>query len=119
MVPAMASLRASVMSDFDAKDILIAFDFRRYEQPTRDLVRFAKAQKAFVVLLTDKWVSPCVSDADTVLTCVSSERGPFDSVVPVMALIEALFEGLIDKIGDPARERMARIEETIQQLDLL
>lgn len=119
MVPSMASVRGAAMADFGPRDVLIAFDFRRYEDATRDLVRFAKARKAFVVLITDKWVSPCASDADTVLTSVAAERGPFDSVVPVMALIEALFEGLVAKLGQPARERMARIEETVQQLDLL
>lgn len=119
MIPAMASVRGSVMADFGPRDLLIAFDFRRYEEPTRDLVQFAKSRKAFIVLLTDKWVSPCASEADTMLTSVAAERGPFDSVVPVMALIEALFEGLVAKIGAPARERMARIEETVQQLDLI
>ena len=119
MVPNMASVRGAAMADFGPKDVLIAFDFRRYEDATRDLVRFAKSRKAFVVLITDKWVSPCASDADTVLTSVAAERGPFDSVVPVMALIEALFEGLVAKIGSPARERVARIEERVQQLALL
>lgn len=119
MVPSMASVRGAALADFGPKDLLIAFDFRRYELPTRDLVQFAKSRKSFVVLLTDKWISPCASDADTVLTSVAAERGPFDSVVPVMALIEALFEGLVEKIGDPARERMARIEATVQELDLM
>lgn len=118
MVPTMGSLRASAMSGFGPKDVLVAFDFRRYEDETRELVQFAKSRRATIVLVTDQWVSPCVSDADSVLTSVTSERGPFDSVVPVMALIEALFEALVSKIGDPARERMTKIEETAQKLDL-
>ncbi|GAB3120578.1 MurR/RpiR family transcriptional regulator [Glaciibacter psychrotolerans] len=118
MVPTMGSLRASVMSGFGPKDVLVAFDFRRYEAETRDLVQFAKSKRATIVLVTDQWVSPCVSDADSVLTSVTSERGPFDSVVPVMALIEALFEALVTQIGEPARARMTKIEDTAQQLDL-
>lgn len=119
MVPQMASLRGAAMSGFDAKDVLIAFDFRRYEQETQKLVQHAKSRKSTVVLVTDKWVSPCATDADTVLTSVASERGPFDSVVPVMALIEALFESLVTKIGLPARERMERIEQAVQRLELI
>ncbi|WP_025133445.1 MurR/RpiR family transcriptional regulator [Leucobacter sp. PH1c] len=119
MVPQMASVRAAAVVGFDAKDVLVAFDFRRYESETRHLVQHAKAHRATVVLVTDKWVSPCASDADTVLTSVASERGPFDSVVPVMALIESLFEATLTRIGAPARERMEGIERTAQELDLL
>lgn len=119
MVPNMASLRAATMVGFDSKDVLVAFDFRRYEPATRNLVQHAKARKATVVLVTDTWVSPCVSEADAVLTSVSSERGPFDSVVPVMAIIEALFEATLTRIGDSARDRMERVERAVQELDLL
>lgn len=119
MVPAMASLRGAAMAGFDAKDVLVAFDFRRYESDTRNLVQHAKSRKAVVVVITDKWVSPCASEADAVLTSIASERGPFDSVVPVMALVEALFETLVHRIGAPARDRIEQIERTVQQLDLI
>ncbi|WP_336652298.1 MULTISPECIES: MurR/RpiR family transcriptional regulator [unclassified Leucobacter] len=119
MVPQMASLRGAAMSEFDSKDVLVAFDFRRYETETRNLVQHAKSRKATVIVVTDKWVSPCASEADAVLTSVAAERGPFDSVVPVMALIEALFEELVTRIGLPARERIGRIEQTVQRLDLI
>lgn len=119
MVPSMASVRAATLTGFDAKDVLIAFDFRRYEAATRSVVQLAKARKSTVVVVTDRWVSPCATDADAVLTSVASERGPFDSVVPVMALVEALFEALVARIGDPARDRIARIEQTAQKLDLM
>ncbi|PII86668.1 hypothetical protein BMH32_08045 [Leucobacter sp. OLJS4] len=119
MVPTMASLRAAAVTGFDAKDVVIAFDFRRYEAATRSVVQLAKARKSTVVVVTDRWVSPCATDADAVLTSVASERGPFDSVLPVMALIEALFETLVTRIGDPARDRIARIERTAQQLEVI
>lgn len=119
MVPQMGSLRSAAMTGFDAKDVLVVMDFRRYEAETRRLVQHAKSRKAMVVVVTDRWVSPCAGDADTVLTSVASERGPFDSVVPVMALVEALFEATLAEIGQPARERMARIEQTAQELELM
>lgn len=119
MVPQMGSLRSAAMSGFTAKDVLIVMDFRRYEAETRRLVQHAKRRKAMVVVITDRWVSPCAGDADTVLTSVASERGPFDSVVPVMALVEALFEATLAAMGDPARERMERIEQTAQELELM
>ncbi|QIM16173.1 MurR/RpiR family transcriptional regulator [Leucobacter insecticola] len=119
MVPEMASLRGATMAGFDAKDVLVAFDFRRYESGTRNLVHHARTRKASVVVITDKWVSPCASDADAVLTSIASERGPFDSVVPVMALVEAIFETLVHRIGETARHRIEQIEQTVQQLDLI
>ncbi|MBK0422191.1 MurR/RpiR family transcriptional regulator [Leucobacter sp. CSA2] len=119
MVPQMASLRGAALGGFDAKDVLIAFDFRRYETETRRIVQLARSRKSTVVLVTDRWVSPCAGDADTVLTSVAAERGPFDSVVPVMALIEALFEATLARIGEPARARIERIEQTVQGLELI
>ncbi|MDI6024364.1 MurR/RpiR family transcriptional regulator [Leucobacter sp. UT-8R-CII-1-4] len=119
MVPEMASLRAATMADFGSKDVLVAFDFRRYEASTRELVQLATSRRASVIVITDQWLSPCAPEADAVLTSVASERGPFDSVVPVMAMIEALFEALLVRIGEPARERIARIEATAQQLSVL
>ena len=119
MVPQMGSLRSAAMTGFDAKDVLVVMDFRRYEAETRRLVQHAKARKSMVVVVTDRWVSPCAGDADTVLTSVALERGPFDSVVPVMALVEALFEATLEAIGAPARDRMERIEQTAQGLDLM
>ncbi len=119
MVPEMASLRAATLAEFDAKDVLIAFDFRRYESETNRLVRFAKARKSTVIVITDKWASPCSSDADSVLTSVTTERSPFDSAVPVLAIIEVLFESLVARIGTPARERMEQVESTAQRLELI
>ena len=119
MVPKMASVRAAALIGLDAKDVVVAFDFRRYEDATRQIVQHAKSRKATVLLVTDAWLSPCVSDADAVLSSVADERGPFDSVVPVMALIEALFEATLARIGAPARERMEAIERTAQEHGLL
>lgn len=119
MVPQMASLRGAALSGFDARDVLVVFDFRRYEAETRKLVQHAKARRATVIVVTDRWVSPSASEADAVLTSIADERGPFDSAVPVMALIEALFEAVATRMGPPARERMERIERTAQSLELL
>lgn len=119
MVPTMASLRAAALSGFDARDVLVAFDFRRYEAETRAIVQLAKSRRSTVVVVTDRWVSPCATDADAVLTSIASERGPFDSAVPVLALVEAVLEALVTRIGDPARERIGRIEHTAQNLDLI
>lgn len=119
MVPEMASLRAATLADFGSKDVLLVFDFRRYEDATRAMVQFAKSRRVTVIVITDQWLSPCATEADAVLASVASERGPFDSVVPVMAMIEAIFEALLLRIGEPARERIERIETTAQRLDLM
>lgn len=119
MVPQMASVRAATMIDLDAKDVIIAFDFRRYEERTRQVVQHAKNRKATIILITDAWVSPCAGDADAVLTSLSVERGAFDSVVPVMALIEAIFTATMDRIGPAARERMEAIEQSAQEHRLI
>jgi DNA-binding MurR/RpiR family transcriptional regulator len=118
VLPQMSIVRAAAMMELSADDVFIAFDFRRYEQPTHDLVKFAKERKATIVLFTDQWLSPIASDADTILATVITEQGPFDPLAPAFALVESLFGALTARIGDAARARIARIEETAQQLNL-
>ena len=87
--------RAATLLDISRKDVVVAFDYRRYQ---RDTVRFgvtAKQQGAKVVLFTDPWLSPLASSADVVLQTSVTAPSPFDSLVPAMALVEALVAALV------------------------
>jgi DNA-binding MurR/RpiR family transcriptional regulator len=91
------------------QDVLVLFDVRRY-QP--DLARLAtlvrERRKASIVLVTDKWMSPIARDGDIVVPLSIGAGTAWDTVVCLLAFVEAL----IVKVSEsnwPATK--ARIEE--------
>lgn len=92
------------------RDVLIAFDYRRYQDDVVTLAQGAARHGAEVVLVTDRWLSPIVEVSSHVITTETETGSPFDSIVGSVALIEVLVAALVERIGQPGRER-------IQQLD--
>lgn len=92
------------------RDVLVAFDYRRYQDDVIALAQGAARNGAAVVLMTDRWLSPIVEVSAHVITSETETRSPFDSIVGSVALIEVVVAALIERIGEPGRQR-------IQQLD--
>ncbi len=78
-------------------DIVLMFDFRRY-QP--DLFFFAERaahdQKAKIVLITDKWISPIAKHSSHILPCAIDVGTPWDTGISALLLVE----GLINKVSE-------------------
>lgn len=92
------------------RDVLIAFDHRRYQDDVISLAQGAARNGASVVLVTDRWLSPIVEVSAHVVTSETETGSPFDSIVGSVALVEVLVAALVERIGQPGRHR-------IQQLD--
>ncbi|MGN6218447.1 MAG: MurR/RpiR family transcriptional regulator [Microbacterium sp.] len=118
MLPEAPSARAALVEDLGRRDVLVLFDFRRYEEHTQRLARAARERHASVVLFTDIWLSPVSSDADVVLTSETAAPSPFDALTPVLALIETVVAGCFDRLGDAAVARMARADRAASDLGL-
>lgn len=99
--------------DLERGDVLIAFDFRRYQSGTLAMCRRAGAQKASVVVVTDRWLSPAAEDADHVLVCDSEGPGPFDSRTSVVAIIEVLVAEVTSLLGRGGQDRIAAVYELL------
>lgn len=73
------------------QDVLILFDFRRY-QP--DLARLAaivaERRKPSIVLITDKWMSPVARYSDHVVALPIDVETAWDTVICAVTFIEAL-----------------------------
>jgi DNA-binding MurR/RpiR family transcriptional regulator len=92
--------------------IAIILDFRRYELSAKRTADLAKSQGATVIVITDQELSPAADSADIVLP-VSVDGIPFDSVVGIIVLLEALVESVLHATGDRGLERMKQWEHSV------
>ncbi|WP_166805606.1 MurR/RpiR family transcriptional regulator [Cryobacterium ruanii] len=102
--------RTTMLADIALNDVIVIVDLRRYQSNTIEFGREAKARGAKIVLLTDRWMSPLAAQSDAVLTCSIDAPHPLDSMVPAMAVTEALLAGVVDSLGDTPVERMRRYD---------
>ena len=102
--------RVSSMLDVGRRDVLVAFDYRRYQHDTVRLAMTAKDQGATLVAFTDPYLSPLAARADVILTSSVASPSPFDALTPAVALVEAMISALVDRLDDAPRSRMARYD---------
>lgn len=92
-------------------DVVVVFDYRRYQREVVDLAGRAAVQKASIVLVTDRWLSPIAGFATHVLPTVTDTGAAFDSLVGGLAVVEALVEALVRRLGDQAHRRLAALDD--------
>ena len=102
--------RADALLDLSRRDVVVMFDLRRYQKDTFALAEAAKKRGATIVLITDPWLSPIADLADHVLAVDVDAPSPYDSMVPCVALVEALVAGVVDRLGDATRRRISTLE---------
>ena len=102
--------RVSAMLDVGPGDVLVAFDYRRYQHDTVRLSMMAKRQGATLVAFTDPYLSPLAAHADVILTTSVASPSPFDALTPAVALVETVIAALVEQLGTAPRERMARYD---------
>ncbi|MFC5791232.1 MurR/RpiR family transcriptional regulator [Agromyces tardus] len=110
--------RAEAVAGLHRGDVVVVFDYRRYEETTRRLAATAKARRASLVLFTDAWLSPISSDADVVLPSETDSPSAFDAMTPVLALVEAVIAECSERLGEAASARMREVERAGHELDL-
>jgi DNA-binding MurR/RpiR family transcriptional regulator len=102
--------------DFGRKDVLIAFDIRRYQD---DVVRFsqeAAALGAEIVLFTDHWLSPIAAVARHVFALRTSLPSSWESFAALSALTEVMVARLQEQSRGEAERRMDRLESIRNRL---
>ncbi len=89
------------------RDILVIFDFRRYQASLAHLSKQARAQKTRTIVVTDQWISPAAKGA-TELVSVPTDSGTlWDSFGSAFALVEALLVPLAERDWDATSARIA------------
>lgn len=110
LLPDDSSERIDLAADFGPKDLLVVYDYRRYQA---DVVAFAAevaARKARIILFTDKWKSPIADWATITFTAPVDTISPFDTMIPALAQTEAVIAALAGRLGETSRQRLESIE---------
>ena len=101
---------SDALVDLGRRDVLVVFDYRRWQS---DIVAFseqAAARGVQIILFTDPWLSPIAKVAKAVLTSSVESSSPFDTMAPALALVEGLVAALTAQTNESARTRISIFE---------
>jgi DNA-binding MurR/RpiR family transcriptional regulator len=101
---------AQQLIDMRKGDVLVVFDYRRYQADTIESARVAAAQGCNVILFTDPWLSPASGFARQVIVTSVDMVGPFDSLVGALAVVEGVVAAVLSRLGPRAQSRMQSLE---------
>jgi DNA-binding MurR/RpiR family transcriptional regulator len=96
--------------DLGRQDVVVIFDYRRYQADVVEFAQEAAARGARILLFTDPYRSPIAEVAHLVLTAPVEADSAYDSMVPALAQLEALLAGLLERRGHDMRQRLEEIE---------
>ncbi len=108
-IPPIASERAAAIADVAKKDVVVVFDFRRYERDTEDFATAMRASGARILLFTDPWLSPVSEVADAVLPARVTGPSSFASLTSPLAVVEALLTTVAEAVGESGHRRVERV----------
>ncbi|MFI1439004.1 MurR/RpiR family transcriptional regulator [Streptomyces fructofermentans] len=111
--------RTATLATLSRRDVLVIFDYRRYEHDKVSFAQLTREQGGKVIVFTDTWLSPTASHAEVVLPSQVTTPSPYDSLVPTLAVIETVVAGLITALGSDAHEHMKHSEDTARRTGLV
>lgn len=104
--------------EMSPRSVLVVFDIRRYEPSIQQFVEMARLQGAEVILFTDAWVSPVAQHSQHLLTSRVEVPSAWDSIVPIVGLVEALLSAIQASNWDDTRARLDQMESFYDQMRL-
>ncbi len=99
------------MIELGRKDVVVLFDYHRYQRSAAELAARVHRAGATVLLITDDLACPVAPEAEVVLAASSTVGTTYQSMAAGFALTELLVPLVMEAIGEPARTRMALWEE--------
>lgn len=101
-----AAGRSDQLLDIAARDVVLVFDMRRYDDELTEFARVAKSQGAKVLLITDPWISPVSRFARHVLPCRIDVGATWDSNTALFAVSEAIIARVSELLWETAEIRV-------------
>lgn len=111
LLPQASGLAADRIADFGKKDVLVVYDFRRYQSGTFGFAKSSAKRGARIVLFTDPGLSPICDVADVIIPVPVATTSPLDTLVPAIAATDALLARLVSHYGESAAKRMVMLEQ--------
>jgi len=114
--PGIRDLGALTPADFDLlidmgkRDLLVVFDYRRYQSDVVDFAQQAHRHGVEILLFTDPSHSPVADIATLTMVATTDAHSPFDTLTTAVAQVEAVCALALDKSGRTARRRIEEIE---------
>lgn len=110
--------RTAVLAALTRRDVMVVFDYRRYEDDKTTMSSLVQEQGGKVILFTDSWLSPAAAHAEVVLPSQVAAPSPYDSLVPTLAVLETVVAGVMGTLGEGARSRMQHGEDIARRAGL-
>jgi DNA-binding MurR/RpiR family transcriptional regulator len=98
------------IADFTRRDVLVAYDFRRYQPEVIAFCTLAQQRGVRVILFTDPDLSPICDVAEVTIPVPVATTSPLDTLTPTIAASDALLSRLVARLGPQATTRMAALE---------
>ncbi|WP_447031505.1 MurR/RpiR family transcriptional regulator [Streptomyces hypolithicus] len=111
--------RTAVLAALTRRDVLVLFDYRRYEDDKLAFAQLTEEHGGKVIVFTDTWLSPASTHAEVVLPSQVAAPSPYDSLAPTLAVIETIVAGVITAMGEGAHQHMQQGEDTARRIGLV
>jgi DNA-binding MurR/RpiR family transcriptional regulator len=98
------------------KDALVAFSFEPYARLTVEAVEYAAERRLKIIAITDSVVSPIVEGASIVLLAPNAGPALVPSILPAMAVAQALASLMVTAGGAATLGEIARSDAQLQRL---
>jgi len=91
------------------KDVVLFFDFRRYQQSLAQLAAtIAQMAQPHMLLVTDRWMSPIARYSKQVIALPTQTQYPWDTMISVCVFVEALIVKIMEDDWDGAQKRIEK-----------
>lgn len=108
---ALSAQAFDTLVDLGRKDLLVVFDYRRYQLDVVAFAQQASARGVRILLFTDQWLSPIADHAEVTIVSPLEVASPYDTLAPAVAQMEGLVAHILAGIGDAATARIEGLED--------
>lgn len=106
----------SELAEINAQDVVVVFGSDPYAIDTVNAIKIVRETGARIIAVTDSLRSPLAGEAEIVFTLKNETPHFFGTLVPVIALIEALLSVCVSLGGSEVVDNINQFEENLRRL---
>ena len=99
-------------------DVLIAISMPRYIRQVDTICRIAKESGAYIIVITDGFLSPLAESADTLFGCECKSLGFHNSLSSAMLIAELLIDVSTMKNSKQLKNQLLKTEKVLQAMNV-